>query len=223
MKTLALIILSVWLCLPALAQEPADAEGFYSRGMASARKGETRKALADFTEAIRLDPKHVAAYVNRGYLEAQTGEHTKALKDYDEALRLDAKNPAAYYNRGYSHYARREYEDAIADFTEVLRLHPGHAEACTRLAWILATCPQADLRDGKMAVNFAQAACQLSKWKFRAAVDALAAAYAEAGDFENAVKYEKEFLEKYNPPERAAAGAAARLKLYEAKTPHHEK
>ena len=72
-------------------------------------------AIADSTEAIRLDPKDAVAFNNRGNAWYGRKDYDGAIADYDEAIRLDPKNAMAYYNRGRAWYAKGEYDRAIAD------------------------------------------------------------------------------------------------------------
>ncbi len=95
-------------------------------------------------------------------------------------------------------------------------------EIINNLAWTLATCPDASLRDGKAALNYALRACQVSNWQNAAAIDTLAAAYAETGDFDNAVKYENKYLTSLSLSTSDAAEGEARLALYQAHQPYHE-
>ena len=67
-------------------------------------KGEHDKAITDFSEAIRLDPKYVNAYIGRGLCWYNKGEYEKAMADYNEAIRLDPEYAGAYLNRGLCRY-----------------------------------------------------------------------------------------------------------------------
>jgi len=97
-------------------------------------------------------------------------------------------------------------------------------ELMVGLALLRATCPVAELRDGTKAVELATKACELTNWKDSDYVDALAAAYAEAGDFDSAVKWQKEAINLL--PEHASAEARrdyeSRLKLYQSSKPYRE-
>jgi tetratricopeptide (TPR) repeat protein len=92
-------------------------------------KGEFDKAIADFTESIRLDPRQAEVYCGRAYAYHQTGEFDKAIVDYDEAVRLDPKQATTYYNRGLAYAKKGDHDKAIVDFTEVILLNPKDAEA----------------------------------------------------------------------------------------------
>src|SRR5262249_39679818 len=91
-------------------------------------------------------------------------------QDYDEAIRLlsrslkDYKAPAAYSARGLAYYHKKEYARAIGDYGEAIRLDRNDALTLNNLAWVLGTCPDDKVRDGKRAVEYATRACELSRW-----------------------------------------------------------
>jgi tetratricopeptide (TPR) repeat protein len=111
--------------------------GYFKSGNAYNNKGDYDRAIADYTEALRLDPNLVAAYFNRGDAYRNKGDYDRAIADYTEALRLDPNlasnlNPNfafAYNNRGIAYYEKGNYDRAIADYTEALRLNPNYTEA----------------------------------------------------------------------------------------------
>jgi tetratricopeptide (TPR) repeat protein len=178
----------------AVRLDPKHAVTYYNRGLARQMRGDFDKALADFHQALRFDPKHANAYFARGVLLQNKGDFDKAMADYDEALRLDPKQVGARGNRGNLWHKLGRYDKASADWKEAIRLDPKNVNAHCALAWLLATCPDARYRDGKRAVELATNACELSGWKYPNGLVALAAAYAETGDFDNAVKWQEEFL-----------------------------
>jgi tetratricopeptide (TPR) repeat protein len=94
-------------------------------------KRDLAHALADYTEAIRLDPQNAALRCNRGHAYRESNEPDKAIADFDEAIRLEPTDVAAYIERGATRGSQREFDKAIADFTEAIRLAPNLAEAHT--------------------------------------------------------------------------------------------
>src|SRR5262249_4612520 len=79
------------------------------------------KAIADFSEAIRLDPKDALAYHRRGLVWYEKKEYSKSITDYSEAIRLDPKNALAYYNRGVSYWLELRDGDVVSEMKNVLQ------------------------------------------------------------------------------------------------------
>jgi tetratricopeptide (TPR) repeat protein len=103
------------------------------RGDAHMNKWEFDDAIAEYTEAIGLDPDNASAYVRRAVAFYRKGDKDRAIADNTEAIRLDPKSAVAYRNRGREYNDKNDPNRAIADFTEALRLEPQQAEArCER-------------------------------------------------------------------------------------------
>ncbi|HWB60863.1 MAG TPA: tetratricopeptide repeat protein [Chthoniobacteraceae bacterium] len=204
----------------AIAKNPDYAAAYNNRGDIYKAQGNFEKAMADYNSAIHVDPKYVPAYINRGILLSATGDAVGAMKDYDEALLIEPGNALAYVNRGLLRESAGDYRKAILDFESALQADPANGLARNNLAWVLATCPQAAFRDGKKAVEFATKACESAQWKNLDYVDTLAAAYAEVGDFAQAVKWESQYLAAPALSKAVVADAAARLKLYQSHQPY---
>ena len=105
------------------------AVAYYSRGLAYYDKGDDDRAIAEFNEAIRLDPKFAYAYSSRGLAYDHKGNLDRADPDYNEAIRLDPKYAQAYFNRGNAYYQKGDDDRAIADYSEAIRLDPKYAYA----------------------------------------------------------------------------------------------
>ena len=85
------------------------------------------RRLADYAEALRLDPKDALANFNRAILYDGKGDHDKAIADYTETIRLDPKYAGGYYGRGLAYHKKGEYDKAIADYDQAIRIDPASA------------------------------------------------------------------------------------------------
>jgi tetratricopeptide (TPR) repeat protein len=101
-----------------------NAQEVFEGGYSAYRKGDADKAIAQYTEAIRLDPKLTGAYYNRGFAYDKLGEHDKAIADFSEAIRLNPRDAGAYYNRGIAYQKKGDYGRAQGDFDQARTL--GH-------------------------------------------------------------------------------------------------
>ena len=196
----------------------ADAKAFNLRGVTFAARYSLPKAIHDFGEAVRLDPKMVEAFVNRSVAYRELAEYDKASADCESAIHLDPKSAAAYSSRAAIYFEKKEYAKAVADCVTALRLEPSSAHSHALLAWILAACPDASLRDGRKAIEHAVEANILSGWSVGYFHEALAVAHAESGNFPEAVKWQKKAQEFGFDSFLAKQDAAKRLALYERRT-----
>ncbi len=172
--------------------------------------------------------------VNGPWLWIVAGEHkgwvqesdvvslARAAKFFSERLGAEPKAAWAYARRGAVWRELHEYENAVADFTEAIRQDPEDAAAYTARAWVWATSPDAKARDGPRAFASATRGCELTGWKDADALGALAAAHAECGDFDQAVKREEEALALSPKDDQAHPAGLARLALYKDKKPYRE-
>jgi tetratricopeptide (TPR) repeat protein len=167
---------------------------YYNRGLAWGKKGDHDKAIADYTRAIEIDPKYAKAYNNRGFSWYNKGDYDKAIADYTKAIEINQNYAKAYNNRGFSWYNKGDYDRAIVDYTKAIEIEPKDPTAYNRLAWLMATCPDGRYRNGKRAVELAEKAIALKDdANF---LDTLAAAYAEAGRFQEAIKTQERAITK---------------------------
>ena len=148
----------------------------------------------------------------------------KAIQDYSEAIQLDPKDNNAYYGRGVSYVNKGEFDKAIEDFNHLIELEPNSAGPYNEIAWIYATCPKDELRSGAKAVELAKKACDLSGWDDSGIVDTLAAAEAEAGQVAEAVKRERQAIEKAKETNASIdiKGMEDRLALYQQGKPYRQ-
>ena len=130
--------------------DPSNA--YTDRGLTWGIKGDLDRAIADWNEAIRLDPKYADAYYFRGIAWRDKGDLDRAIADYNQAIRLDPKDANAYnnrgiawraadgyYNRGIAWRDKGDLDRAIADYNQAIRLDPKNADAYNNRCWARAT------------------------------------------------------------------------------------
>lgn len=105
------------------------------RGWAYYSIGRLDRAIADYSEAIKLDPKHAIAFTNRGMAWHDRRDYDRALADTNEAVRLDPKFYFARSMRGVIWHARGDFDNAVADFDEAIRLDPQDYGARMNRCW----------------------------------------------------------------------------------------
>lgn len=187
------------------------------------------KALPDVSRAIALNPDNPNAYKARGLVYSHTGKWELELADLNTCLHLNPGDVQALGWRADAYVSKGQYEKAVVDFQEALRLAPTNdAAARNELGWFRATCPEASFRSAKEAIELATKACELTSWGEASYVDTLAAAYAEAGEFDKAVSYERKAMALSDQAETSEGDAnrrkrmKERLSLYEKRQPFRE-
>ncbi len=205
----------------AILIDPKYARAYNKRGFAWLEKKMYARAAADFTQAIRIDPKFARAYHNRGTSMARREDYDGAIADYTLAIKLDPYDALAFVDRASAEHVKGDDARSLADLSEAIRRQPDCTEALVDRAWLLATSPEPKLRDGKQAVLDATRACTLTHGKEAYPLGALAAALAERGDFDGAVKQQARAQGLYKTRDDVARGRA-RLALFKARTPYRE-
>jgi tetratricopeptide (TPR) repeat protein len=207
----------------AIRLDPKDYFAYYNRATAFQDKGDLDSALANYDKAVELKPANEDAYVGRAIIYLRAHEPDKAISECTTAIHLDPNAFLAYINRAKAYAQMKQYSLSSADLETATALSATRTHAALNsIAWFRATCSDPILRDGREAVKAAIKACERSHWRNLHYIDTLAAAYAEAGDFEKAVEYEKKTLKMSKGRSRYEERARHRIKLYQQRTPYHE-
>ena len=241
----------------AIRLDPKNGAAYDNRANALDARGDRDGALRDYTSALRLNPQNSYAYVNRGSLRMEQGDFTGALADYGTALRINPRERIAHTGRAQIYVLQRNPEQALKEANAAISLAPGETEGYTSraraymelrryadaeadiehamqlkhwdptsalglFAWFRATCPDSHFRNGKQALEAAQRDCRSGKFFAFACLDTLAAAYAEVGDFDDAVKYQTQAVENAPPHFPLLSQTKQRLELYKQHKPYRD-
>jgi len=203
---------------------PTNVGAHYKLGKALLQQGRIEEAVIQLSEVLRLKPGDAETHNDLGYVLAQEGKAEESLTHYREALRIHPDHVGALYNLGNALFKQGLAEEAITQMRKAIELQPANGDIQNDLAWMLATAPQATLRNGARAVELATQASQSSGGNNPLILETLAAAYAEAGDVPNAVQTTKKALQLVETQPNAALAAALlrELQLYEVGQPFRE-
>ncbi|HYB91109.1 MAG TPA: tetratricopeptide repeat protein [Candidatus Binataceae bacterium] len=171
------------------------ADLYYRRGFAEAEKDDYDHAIDDLNEALKLAPDDRDTIWKRAGAYRDKKQYDRAIEDLTRVIEIEPNNASAYDERGDIHGQRGEYRLELEDYRKAADLSPDNSVIANALAWILSTCPDDKLRDGKLALKYANQACNLSSWLEWQVIDTLAAAYAEAGNYSEAVVWEQRAID----------------------------
>ena len=168
-----------------LQLNPNNAQAHCNLGRVLSLEGKFAEADSQFKVALQLKPKD--AGIRRSYASAlaEEGKKETAVKELREALRLQPEVESRIQLATLLHQIG-QFREAVAEYRQALTSQPDLVEALSNLGWLLATCPDQTVRDGPEAVRLSEHACRLTEFKQAQTVGVLAAAYAEAGRFNDA-------------------------------------
>jgi tetratricopeptide (TPR) repeat protein len=197
----------------ALEIEPNRAAVHYNLANALLRTGRMNEAAVEFQKAIDIDPTNAPAYSGLGYALLRTARASESLANLQTALEIDPDYADAHSNLANTLLQLGRTEEAMAHLQRALALNPDDAEAQKNMAWVRATSPDSRVRNGTEAVALAERADRAAGGRNPIMGVTLAAAYAEAGRFPEAIRAAEKALQLANDSKAVPLAEAIRAQL----------
>ena len=200
---------------------PDDAESFTNLGAIFQSQGNIDQAAKYYRDALKADPNYANAHNNLGNALIVQGKPDEAIDHLERAQQLRPDYAEAHYNLGKALHLTGQSLQAVKHFRAALGLRSNWPEALRDMAWILATRPDANVRDGPAALRAAQQASELTRNTDPATLNALAAAQAAVEDYLQAVATAEKALEQARATgqEQLVNQIRLHLKLYQQRRP----
>ncbi len=195
----------------AIALNPKYVKPRAGLGRALAETGKVEEGIKELKEALRVQPGFPAAHNNLGLALTKKGRIKEAESEFLKAIKGDPTLAEARFNFALSLVQAKRYGRAIKVLREGVRLTPNDRQTATFLAWLLATAPRPEWRDGRRALALAQKNIGSGSAGFLA-LNSLAAAYAELGQFSSAIGAARQALRRAEAT--GMQGEAARIREY---------
>jgi len=214
---------SIGLCtLPADPDvQIVRALGFVVRGPCYLALGRTEEAFEELDEAVRMAPNDGMPYSMRGFVHLEAKDYEQALSDLDEAVERGVNSLGTLVNRAVALFRLGRYEAAFRQIGACRDDYPQAVDALRMHAWFLATCPDDQFRDGSRALALATSARGLATADDWACEASLSAAYAELGQFDDAVEHAEKALEL--APAAQDSDFEKPLAAYKAQQPYRDR
>jgi tetratricopeptide (TPR) repeat protein len=188
------------------------------------RKGQVDEAIVHYRSALEIQPDLAEAHNNLGTALARKGSQHEAIAQYEAALSLRPDSPEPHNGLGGVLFSQRKIKEAIWHFGRALEIRPNFAHACDSLAWALATAPESAERNGVKAIALARQAEELTNGQNALVIRTLAAAYAESGQFKEAIETARraqQLAAARNDP-LLAGQIRHQIELYQAGSPYRD-
>jgi protein O-mannosyl-transferase len=194
-------------------------------GSALFKEGRYEEALPHLTEAVRISPLYSDARNNLGMVFMKLNKFEEAVACFDEIIKQRRDTPIVYVNLAAT-YARQGKTDlALQNCAKAEQLNPNDTVSLNNMAWLLATMDNSSAQNTNKAIYYANRACTLTAYNNSDYLDTLAAAYAAAGKFNDAITTAEKALSiaKTTGRENTVLEIRKRLEFYRAGKPYHQK
>ena len=205
----------------AIELDPNYAVGYSDLGNMYLQKGQINLAIQYMQKSLQIEPLPITCY-NLGNAYATEQRLDLAIRSWEKAIELQPDYPMPHNNLGNAFLLEGQTAKAIQQWKLALQYMPDLASAQVNLAWVLATCPDASLRDGKTAIALADRAWQLSQGRNPVALRSLAAAFAENGQYADAFAAAQQDLQMSRGNPGLAAQIQEQLKYYQNHQPFRD-
>ena len=211
-------------CSNAVRIAPNDPDAQVALGNALLQKGRIDDAIVYYQKALSIRPEYFLAHHSLGHAFLEKGEIDAAISHCRAALLIQPENADAHTNLAIALDEKGQTAEAIQHYQKALEISPQSISALANLAWLLATCSNASLRNGTKALELAREADQLSGGTNTFVLHALAAAYAESGQFGKAIEIARAAMQlAQTQGDNSLAGALQQeIALYELALPYRE-
>ena len=208
----------------ALEIQPDFAEGHNNLGWVLLQIGRLDEAVGHFQKVVEIHPENAEAHNNLGWVLLQGGRVDEAIAHFQTALKIQPGFSVTHSNLALALLRKGRAREAVAQYQSFLEHQPDNARILSDLAWVLATWPETSIRNGEQAIDLAQRANQLSGGQDPVILRTLAAAYAEGGQFAEAVTTAQRAMQLADAQSDATLGDAlrAQVKLYQAGSPFRD-
>ncbi|MCH2170860.1 tetratricopeptide repeat protein [Myxococcota bacterium] len=206
-----------------LAIHPADAAAHNNLGSLLHREGHREEALSHYRRAAISDPLYATPHYNMGVEAQERRDPLEASRHFARALQIDPTLQSARRSLALTLYRSGNFSAALPHLITAIQAETPDSELLLITSWILSTHPSPSVRDAEKALEYARRAQPSDRAATARALDVLAAAYAEAGDFSRATQYALQALKAAQHPKgKRAQALQSRLDEYRRKRPHRE-
>jgi tetratricopeptide (TPR) repeat protein len=202
---------------------PHDPRTLDSLAWIELSQGHETEAIANLRDVLHTDPDDPQAHLLMGTIAISDGDISQAIAHSQKAVDLRPDSSEYRYQLAYVLVQANDLARAVDEYHTILKTDPNLLRALKDLAWLLATCPQSELRNGREAVSLAERACRLTGYTNATYLGVLDAAYAEAGDFQSAIATAQKVRDfaVASGNTNSAASIDQRLTLYRQQKPFH--